>query len=70
MDFFIWCGLGIIEHIDSADYHNSSCCSAAGSKNGFPQTAGDVVEGTLIIKRPRRLELNASRSNSFAIKVW
>ncbi|MCK4987896.1 MAG: hypothetical protein KAS40_20320, partial [Desulfobacterales bacterium] len=54
LDFYIWCGLEIAEHIDSADYHNGPCCSAAGSENGFPETAGDAFEGTLIIKHPRR----------------
>jgi hypothetical protein len=62
--------LGVAEHIDSADYHNSPCCRAAGSENGFPGTTGNAFEGTLIIKRTRRLELNGSRSNCFALKVW
>ena len=54
MDLFIWSGLGIAEHIDSADYHNGPCCSAAGSENGFPETAGNAFEGTLIINHIRR----------------
>jgi len=62
--------LGISEHIDSADYHNGSYCSAAGSENGFSETTGDPFEGTLIIKRTRRLELNGSRSNCFALEAW